>query len=77
MRGRVERAQFATVKAAAQLEALSPLAVLARGYSVTERADNRQLIRSTEQVRVGDQLRSRVAQGAIFSRVEAIEPITP
>jgi exodeoxyribonuclease VII large subunit len=74
MRGRVERGQFATVKAAAQLEALSPLAVLARGYSVTERADDRQLIRSTEQVRLGDQLRSRLAQGAILSRVEAIEP---
>jgi exodeoxyribonuclease VII large subunit len=74
MRGRVELAQFATAKAAVQLEALSPLAVLARGYSVTERSGDRQLLRSSAQVRVGDSLRTRLSQGIIHSRVEELEP---
>jgi exodeoxyribonuclease VII large subunit len=55
--------------AAAQLETLSPLNVLRRGYSLTRTADGR-LVRSTADVQAGDELVTRVAAGEIVSRVE-------
>ena len=55
---------------AASLEALSPLAVLARGYSLTFLADGKTLIRDRNQVRTGDLIHTHLASGAIASRVE-------
>jgi len=52
-----------------RLEALSPLKVLARGYSVTER-DGRVVVRSS-QVAPGDAIRTLLAEGEILSRVES------
>ncbi len=59
---------------AAGLEAMSPLAVLARGYSLTLRDDDRSLIRSADELRVGDRMLTRLAHGRIASRVESIDP---
>ena len=53
---------------AAGLEALSPLGVLARGYSITLRDDV--VIRSPDDVRPGDLIRTRLAAGSLLSRVE-------
>jgi exodeoxyribonuclease VII large subunit len=53
------------------LDALSPLATLARGYAIAETADHR-LLRSAEQVAPGDPLRIRVARGAVDCRVETV-----
>jgi exodeoxyribonuclease VII large subunit len=55
---------------AGKLESLSPLGVLARGYSVTQRADDGTLVRDASQVSPGDLVRTRVARGEIMSRVE-------
>jgi exodeoxyribonuclease VII large subunit len=55
--------------AAEQLESLSPLAVLRRGYSVTRTVEGR-VIRRAAEVRVQDLLVTEVAQGTIYSRVE-------
>jgi exodeoxyribonuclease VII large subunit len=55
---------------AARLESLSPLAVLARGYSVTTRADTGQVLRDAGEVAAGDQLKTRLLQGELLSRVE-------
>jgi exodeoxyribonuclease VII large subunit len=60
---------------ARQLESLSPLAVLGRGYSLTSRLDDGRLVRSASQLTVGDQLRTRLSEGALTSRVETIEPV--
>jgi len=57
-------------RASAALEALSPLAVLARGYSLTLQADDATIVRSAEEVRPGDLLHTRLASGRIISRVE-------
>jgi len=57
------------MRLAASLEALSPLAVLARGYSLTFLADGMTLVRSSDDVQTGDLLRTRVAVGQISSRV--------
>lgn len=56
---------------AAQLESLSPLAVLGRGYSLTFGEDGR-LLRDAAEVRTGERLRTRLASGEVASRVEEI-----
>lgn len=55
---------------AGRTEALSPLNVLARGYSLTTRDDGRTVIRSADQIDAGDRLVTRLARGRITSRVE-------
>lgn len=52
-----------------RLEALSPLGVLARGYSVTQLMDTGELVRSADQVTANQVLRTRVAHGELLSRV--------
>ncbi len=55
--------------AAGRLEALSPLAVLARGYSVTTLRGSSVPIRNSSEVRVGDLIETRFANGTIASQV--------
>ena len=57
---------------AAKLDALSPLTVLARGYSVTENTDGK-VIRSIEEVRWGDEITTQVGDGNIISVVQHTE----
>ncbi len=52
---------------AARLEAMSPLAVLGRGYAIALVGDS--VITDAEQVRPGDDVRVRLAQGEIAARV--------
>jgi exodeoxyribonuclease VII large subunit len=61
-RGRVERH-------AASLEALSPLRVLARGYSVAQDPDGRVLKRIAD-LPAGRSFRLRVSDGSVPARVE-------
>jgi exodeoxyribonuclease VII large subunit len=55
---------------AAQLQSLSPLNILARGYTLTFHEADGAVVRSTNQARPGDRLVTRVADGRILSRVE-------
>jgi exodeoxyribonuclease VII large subunit len=56
-----------------RLEALSPLGVLRRGYSLTTTAEGR-VVRSARDVRAGDRLRTRLADGGgLESRVEHVD----
>jgi len=57
----------------ARLHSLSPLAVLDRGYALVLSAQG-SLIRSTAQLASGDQLTTRLADGAFTSRVESTTP---
>ena len=57
---------------AAALQALSPLEVLGRGYSMTLSEDGG-IIRSTGQLAEGDKLVSVLAEGRVLSRVEEID----
>lgn len=74
MTRRLERATAAIESKAAQLESLSPLGVLARGYSLTTRMADGGLVRSMRDVAPGELVRTRLADGEITSRVEAAEP---
>ncbi len=67
-RQRLDRARQCTEKLAARLDALSPLAVLARGYSVTQRADGA-VVRSARELAPDDAITTRFAQGRAVSRV--------
>lgn len=51
-----------------ELHAIGPMQVLLRGYSVTTASDGK-LVRSPAQIRSGDELLTRMANGSIRSRV--------
>ncbi|GIW91046.1 MAG: exodeoxyribonuclease 7 large subunit [Pirellulaceae bacterium] len=69
MRLSLERARRLLDGRGAQLQALSPLATLARGYSVTLRDDG-SLVRQSSDVATGDTIETILARGRIRSRVE-------
>jgi exodeoxyribonuclease VII large subunit len=80
MRGaRALRHQVATARQrgqsfAARLEALSPLAVLGRGYSVTQTYPDGPVIDDADRVKLGTQMITRLKRGEIISRVEETRP---
>jgi len=59
--------------AAASLDALSPLAVLQRGYAIAQDASGKPL-RDAASVTVGDEVSVRLSRGRLSTRVEAVEP---
>lgn len=67
----VEQKQHAFALQAAKLDSISPLAVLGRGYSVTQK--DYAVIRSTQQVSWGDELVTTVEDGTITSVVQEVE----
>jgi exodeoxyribonuclease VII large subunit len=77
VRVRLERGMERTLRGAgthlqamdARLRALSPLAVLDRGYALVQAADG-SLIRSATQLAQGDRVTTRLSEGAFVSRVE-------
>ncbi|WP_165233241.1 exodeoxyribonuclease VII large subunit [Aquisphaera insulae] len=69
MRRDLDGRKHALARLAASIEALSPLGVLARGYSLTFREDGTTTVRSPSEVQPGDLIRTRLAAGEIVSRV--------
>jgi exodeoxyribonuclease VII large subunit len=65
------RAQLS--QASARLHALSPLAVLSRGYALVHGPDGR-LIRSAADTQPGQIVSARLATGSLTARVETVEP---
>jgi exodeoxyribonuclease VII large subunit len=55
---------------AERLQALSPLAVLERGYSITRRVDDGAVVRDATALAVGDRLHLTFARGSARARVE-------
>jgi len=62
---------------AAQLDALSPLAVLGRGYALCWNESRTGIIRSSAQVRAGDHVRVTLADGELGCRVEDTDAAKP
>ncbi|MBO7679848.1 MAG: hypothetical protein J6S75_09285, partial [Thermoguttaceae bacterium] len=69
----LERFQSNLKQHAAQLEALSPLAILSRGYSLSQTEDGR-LVQSIKDVAAGQSIRTLLADGEIASVIETITP---
>lgn len=55
-----------------KLEALSPLSIMSRGYSLAYEEDGR-LLKSVEQVKIGQKVKVKLKDGAIYGQVEMIE----
>jgi exodeoxyribonuclease VII large subunit len=74
VQARLLLARRQTDHVAGRLAALSPLAVLGRGYSLTERASDGRIIRDAAEMAAGEVIRTRFARGRATSRIERIEP---
>jgi exodeoxyribonuclease VII large subunit len=72
MNGVLERSRRECAAVAAHLEALSPLGVLARGYSLTKRLPDGRLVRSAADVQIGDRLSTLLTDGELQSIVTAV-----
>jgi len=73
MRGRLEARRAELGRIGAQLAALSPLAVLDRGYAMVQRSD-RSIVRRADAVRAGERLAVRLARGSLAVTVDEVEP---
>ena len=58
---------------AGKVESLSPLAVLARGYTITQDASSRAVVRHASDLYVGQRISTRFANGEAVSKVERID----
>jgi exodeoxyribonuclease VII large subunit len=59
-------------KNAALINSLSPLTVLQRGYSITRRLSNGEIIRRASQLTLDERIAIQLAQGSLEARVEKI-----
>ena len=81
LRGRLASAAVHSVKASrhrfdaavGQLDSLSPLAVLGRGYSLTRLLPSGAIVRSAAQTRPGDAIEILLHQGVLDARVERLK----
>jgi len=73
IRNQVTRQRDRLVSLAAHLESLSPLGVLARGYSVTQHAATGQVVTDAASLAIGDTVTSRFGRGQALSRVTEIQ----
>lgn len=54
------------------LDTVSPLATLGRGYAIVSRAEDGALLRSVQDVSVGERVEARLADGDLLCRVEEV-----
>lgn len=66
----VERKGPALRAGAARLDALSPLAVLGRGYAIAQRAESGAIVRRAAELAPGDRLRLRFGEGELAATVD-------
>ena len=65
----VKKAQ-ALETAQARLKALSPVAILERGYSITMTMPDSKIMKDSARAKTGAQIKTRLAQGELISRIE-------
>ena len=73
MRGRLETARQQLGTIAASLTALSPLAVLERGYSLTKRLTDGNLVRDLNTIKRGDRISTLFSSGSLISEVLQVD----
>jgi exodeoxyribonuclease VII large subunit len=71
---RLERKNSRLASLAGLLESLSPLKVVARGFSITTTHEG-EVIKSTAAVSLGDRIVSRIGDGQLTSKIEKIDKI--
>jgi exodeoxyribonuclease VII large subunit len=70
LRQRMLLARSQVQQQSARLESLSPLGVLSRGYSLTQRAADGRIVRDAAELKPGDEILTRFGKGSATSRVE-------
>ncbi len=70
---RLRRLKDGLVQATGRLDALSPLAVLQRGYSIAHRLPQQSIVKEAASLTIGDRLRLTFAKGKAIARVEEKE----
>ncbi|PKV12050.1 exodeoxyribonuclease VII large subunit [Xanthomonas prunicola] len=73
MQRRLQHDQLQLRSIARSLEAVSPLATVARGYAIVTRPADGSVVRSAAEVVAGEHLRAQLADGSIEVRVESGE----
>jgi exodeoxyribonuclease VII large subunit len=68
-----ERRRQLLLAASRNLNALSPLATLERGYSITSKPSTGKIIQDPVDISVGDRIETRLAKGTLLSLVESKE----
>ena len=68
-----ERARHRLEALGGTIDALSPLKVLSRGYSLSYRAATGEIVRRASDVHVGERIETRLAQGRLTSIVDGVE----
>ena len=74
MSDKAHRMQQHLTGLASSLDALSPLKVLERGYSITERAQTGEVVRAASQLKPGEEILTLLNKGRVTSRVESVDP---
>jgi exodeoxyribonuclease VII large subunit len=69
---KLERLRQRLLNSSQTLHAVSPLATLNRGYTMTINSSTGEIIRSTEQINIGDTVQTRLAQGGFTSQIKNI-----
>jgi exodeoxyribonuclease VII large subunit len=69
----LERRRSRLLAAAARIEALSPLAVLGRGYAICERQRDGRIVRAADDVEAGEKVRVRLLRDTLGCTVESAE----
>jgi exodeoxyribonuclease VII large subunit len=72
IRHRLTRSRDCVAAFAGKLDTLSPLAVLRRGYSLTQRAADGRLVSDAAAVSPGERILSRLSKGQIISTVDEV-----
>ncbi len=73
LQNRMARAKLDVIRLAKSLDALNPLRVLARGYSLTRRLDGT-ILHDSSQIGPGQIVETILDQGMLVSRVESTKP---
>ncbi|MFU8790450.1 MAG: exodeoxyribonuclease VII large subunit [Methylobacter sp.] len=70
---KLEQSSQRLLNASQTLQAVSPLATLNRGYALVIQPDSGTLIRSSEQLKPGDTVQTRLGHGSFISEIKEIE----
>ena len=73
-RHKLEKLNQQLLNVSQTLHAVSPLATLNRGYALVIHQPSGQIIRSTEQLKQGDRVETRLAEGRFISQIVTIQP---
>lgn len=72
-RGLITRRQSVAMQMAS-LDALSPLAILQRGFSIVQTVSNRRVVRRASDVGIGESVQIRLAEGQLVCQVDKVMP---